>query len=191
MGRYTNIGRNTNKYSDRQVGIHIDTQIDTQIDRQVFRQIYRQIHRQIGRYTDRYTVVIYRLVYRGVKLVRCQAPRRLKWRLSAAARMGQGPSAAARTGWGGGLALRLGQAWEVVALEIAHLGSCYLRKYLLKVAAWENAFGKVTNISILPCNVSPSSLAFQYCRSFKKYIVKQRMLKMLPADDMRNIQIRF
>jgi len=29
------------------------------------------------------------------------------------------------------------------ALEIAHLGSCHMGKYLLEISAWENALGEV------------------------------------------------
>ena len=39
-------------------------------------------------------------------------------------------------------ALRLGQTFEVVALEIAQLGSCHLGKYPWEVASWEISVGK-------------------------------------------------
>ena len=42
---------------------------------------------------------------------------------------------------GGGQALRLGQTWEVVAWEIAQLGSCHFGKY-----PWKKAFGKEPKI---------------------------------------------
>ena len=49
----------------------------------------------------------------------------------------RGPSAAALTWWGWGLALRLGQIWEV--------------------SAWENAFGKVSNIVERPHKQVPQA----------------------------------
>ena len=61
---------------------------------------------------------------------------RLQEGLITAARMGQGSCVAARTGWGRGLQLR--QTWQVVAREIAHLGSCHLGKYPWEVAAQES-----------------------------------------------------
>jgi len=46
----------------------------------------------------------------------------------------------------GGRAPRLGQTWEVVAWQIAYLGSYHLGKYPWEVAHWEQAFEKVPNI---------------------------------------------
>ena len=61
---------------------------------------------------------------------------------------------ALRLGWDTGLSatikqargreLRLGQTRQVAARLIAHLGSCHLGKYSWEIAAWENAFVKVS-----------------------------------------------
>ena len=42
--------------------------------------------------------------------------------------------------------MRLGQTWEVADWKIKHLGSCCLAESPWKVAAWENALEKVSNI---------------------------------------------